>query len=300
MCINLTRRERRLLHFANYFKNCCLCSDPGRGHEHLLTEYPIHAKIPEEGLFFVLMTTHFDSVELADLFLHRCNWDQLIKLPSSSIQKLCESFFGETHFTGSLQIGDHRKNFKCATPLKKASETVRLLLDYRQTIGNFGSQAAFFEIGQNVVSFDLLYTRMKTTMPCFAQRLPRFDHLERLSRTHDFYCTPDRFYAEDSSGPLYGLSQVAFGVRLGKDCNIRKTDIERDLPPLWNQSVTAEYRLPQGCTYRTIILIIEQWFIAQIQKLLPAKLINDKAFMFDLESCLCNWQKDGERTHDTC
>jgi hypothetical protein len=162
------------------------------------------------------------------------------------------------------------------------------------------SQAGFFEIGRQDVSFDLLYTRMKDAMPCFSPRLPRFDHLERLSRTHGFYCTPERFYAEDSTGPLFGLTLVVLGVRLGKDNGTRKADIERDFPKMWDQSVPAEYRILQHARFRIIIANMERWFIDQVRQILPATLKEDKALVFDLESCLCNWQKGGGWHHGSC
>jgi hypothetical protein len=221
-------------------------------------------------------------------------------MTDSALKKLCDAFFREVSFTGPLQIGDHRKHFKCLSTVKKVTATVRLLLDYRHAMESHSSQAGFFEIGRQDVSFDLLYTRMKDAMPCFSPRLPRFDHLERLSRTHGFYCTPERFYAEDSTGPLFGLTLVVLGVRLGKDNGTRKADIERDFPKMWDQSVPAEYRILQHARFRIIIANMERWFIDQVRQILPATLKEDKALVFDLESCLCNWQKGGGWHHGSC
>lgn len=175
---------------------------------------------------------------------------------------------------------------------EKINYTVEMLESYKKVVQKYGSQSQFFEINGKS-NFNMLYKKMKQ-IKHFETRLPRWDHLEKLSRTHSFYIIPKRFYAEDSTGPLDGLILLFFGERLRKMSKDRKSKFKKYLkdsfPEYWNTKVEDKYKIenPQGLeNWKDVISSLEKWTIDKIYERLPM----DKrapAFVFDLESCLCN------------
>ena len=141
--------------------------------------------------------------------------------------------------------------------------------------------------------FDVLFNRMREIDPPFEPRLPRFDHLERLARTHNFFTVPTKFYAEEASGPLDGLTYLLFGLRLSKNRRRLEDYLVKDFPKEWNSNpkVDKAYRVSEGTRLPEVLRMLEKWTIEQVRKSLPRKHQDAKSYIFDLESCLCNWQK---------
>lgn len=248
---------------------------------------------PEERLFFILLATHFASSHLADEFYKRVSWSKTQQIDESGIRDVCDEYFARKRFIGEHRIGDHRRYFRCLSKDSKIEYSVRILVSYKQAIEKYGSQVGFFEIHNHNVTFDILYRRMKDEIENFHTRLPRFDHLERVSRIHGFYVTPERFYAEDATGPLCGLTFLLFGRRLRKDSGITERDLIDTLPPKWNQQIGGEYTIPDGADFKQVVECLERWIVERVRnwKSLPPERRDDQAFIFDIESCLCNWQK---------
>lgn len=282
--------DHRLEKFVEYFVSTT-SPDSARAHPVLQSKCQ-SLDDPEERLFFILLATHFDSPYLADEFYDRLDWNKARQTSEATIRQICEEYIYDRRFTGKYAIGDHRRYFRCLPKNKKVDYSVEILVSYRQVIGEYGSQAAFFGFGDGEVTFDTLYQRMKK-IAHFHPRLPRFDHLERLSRLHNFYVTPDRFYAEVATGPLYGLTCLIFGKRLSKDSGITKRDIVQVFPKIWNGQVGREYVIPKGADFNQVIARLEQWVIDHVKnhEALPPEKRRDKGFVFDVESCLCDWQK---------
>lgn len=255
---------------------------------------------PEERLFFILLTTHFDSPYLADEFHQRVSWHKLQRIDENGIRQVCEEYLLKKEFTDNYLIGDHRRYFRCLPRDKKVDYSVKILVSYKQAIEKYGSQVNFFEIHNSDIGFDILYRRMKDEVANFHTRLPRFDHLERVSRIHDFYVTPTGFYSEDSTGPLYGLTCLLFGKRLGKDSGITRQDLI-SLSPIWNKEIGGKYTIPDKADFKQVVECLEQLVINRVRnwELSPPMRWDDKAFVFDIESCLCNYQK-GRCLDDSC
>jgi hypothetical protein len=113
-----------------------------------------------------------------------------------------------------------------------------------------------------------------------------------VSRNHNFYVTPKRLYLEDPnfSGPLDGLTYLFFGKHYRKNNKVfKKYFIEKFLRE-WNDEVDKKYRVSQETNFKEAIPTLEQWAIGHVIELLRPRKWND-AYLFELESCLCNWQK---------
>jgi hypothetical protein len=290
MQLDLKNIDRRIQRFVKYFVDNT-SSDPDRKFRALQSKsYTLDD--PEERLFFILLTTHFDSPYLADEFHQRLSWDKIQQADETGIRQVCKEYIHEKEFTGKYLIGDHRRYFRCLPKDGKVDYSAKILTSYKQTIEKYSSQTAFFEIDNKKARFDVLYQKMKK-ITYFHRRLPRFDHLERVSRLHNFYVIPDRFYAEDATGPLYGLTCLLFGKRLGKDSGITKQYLVKTFPQIWNQRIGGSHVIPEGADFKQIIACLEQWVVHRIRnwESLPSVRRDDKAFVFDIESCLCNWQK---------
>lgn len=176
---------------------------------------------------------------------------------------------------------------------RRAGYTVQVLEKYRHIISEkYGSQATFFGLdGGANADFDELYGKMQEIEPPFHRRLPRFDHLERLARTHDFYVVPKQFYSYDDprTGPISGLTLLLFGRRYKDDAKRLRLFVTQKLPRRWNTEVDERFRI-QGTTPREVFRRLEEWTIEYVKKRVP-DCGKHKAYVFELESCLCNWQK---------
>ncbi len=276
--------------FVDYFI-ANITSDPDRNLRSLHSKCQTFIDA-EEKLFLILLTTHFDSVHLAIDFHHKCNWNEIQQASEEYIWKICKEYILGREFTGNNLIGDHRRYFRCLPKDKKVEYSAKILVSYKQVIERYGSQVAFFEIGNKKVVFDVLYKKMKK-IANFHPRLPRFDHLERLSRLHQFYVVPDRFYAEDSTGPLYGVICILFGARLSKDSGVTRRYLVKTFPYIWNEQIGGKFAIPDNSDFEQVMKSVEHWVVNQVRnwESLPSKRRYDKAFIFDIESCLCNWQK---------
>lgn len=241
--------------------------------------------IPEEKLFYLFLTTHFDSPETAKDFYQKLNWKILQQSNKNRIREILDEFFNKKR-----KIGDHRRHFRCMKREERVQYTVDVLESYKKVIEKYGPQVKFFEI-ERQPEFDTLYQKIEK-IKGFDTRLPRFDHLERVSRTHNFYITPERFYAEEATGPLGGLTYLFLGIRYRKaeDKTAIKRYLTENFPMEWNAKVDKKYRISRRAKFEDVIQSLEQWVIDHVKKLLPPDKLND-AYVFDLESCLCNWQK---------
>lgn len=239
----------------------------------------------EERLFYLLLVTHFDSRDSAEALYSTLTWNDVRQDKAMGIRQAAREVFREPR-----RIGDHRRHFMAMPPARRVSYTVEVIESYQQVMERYGSQAKFFET-EGAPQFASLYERMRE-IEHFHTRLPRFDHLERLARTHNFYVVPDRFFADDNAtGPLDGLTYLMFGVRYRKNRDTLRPYLLGDFPAQWNASVGIRCRVPARPQFRDIVRSLEEWTIDHIRgKLLPEKR-RDPAYVFDLESCLCNWQK---------
>jgi len=240
----------------------------------------------EERLFYVLLTSHFDRAHTANEFYSSLDWKGLLATSTKDVQCVCKAFFHSWH-----HIGDHRRYFRCLPRGKKIEYTAEVLKSYKVIVQSepYGSQARFFEIGGHP-EFQVLYGRM-CEIAHFRRRLPRFDHLERLARTHDFYIVPARFFAEDDQGgPRDGLTYLLFGKRLRKKRRELTKYLLGKFPAEWNAAVAAKYHVPQDPSLREVMRALEAWAIEHVRKRLPIRQRNAPGYVFDLESCLCNWQ----------
>jgi hypothetical protein len=241
----------------------------------------------EEKLFYLLLATHFNSARTAGEFYSILNWKRLLASSTLDLRRICTRFFHGPH-----SIGDHRRYFRCLDGAKKIDYTLEILQSYKQVVQSepYGSQACFFEVDGHP-RFEVLYKRM-FNIKHFHRRLPRFDHLERLARTHDFYFRPARFFAdEDEGGPRDGVTYVVVGKRLRKEKRKVTKYLVGKFTGEWNVAVGPKYRIPQAPTLGEVLRSLELWIIDQVRKRLPIKSRNAPGYVFDLESCLCNWQK---------
>ena len=238
----------------------------------------------EEKLFYILLATHFASPRTAREFHERLDWTGLLQSDTSRVRAVAADFFQERRL-----IGDHRRHFRCMPTSEKITYTVEVLDAYKGVMQAYGSQARFFETdGQP--TFETLYERMRE-ITHFQRRLPRFDYLEALARTHNFYIVPNRFFAdEDEGGPRDGLTYLVLGLRLRHTKGL-KAYLVSEFPDEWNVAVEAKYRVPQGANLQDVIRKLEIWTIDHVRGRLPARQQNAPAYVFALESCLCNWQK---------
>ncbi len=307
--------DRRIAVFCDYYADNTLANptrkfrravdDP---YEKLTTTQKIVNTIDdvEEKLFFIFLASHFNSPWVADQFYDFLSWDELLYMEEKHLIAACELFFVGKNFRGKENlIGGHRKYFRCLPEDRKVDYTVKILLQYVQVIEKHGSQAEFFELHEEDADFYDIYTRMLEVVGMHTH-LARFDHTELVSRCFDCYVVPDdRFYSENSSGPLHAITYMFFGKRYWKD--VGKVLINyavSDFVTEWNDFVTEEYTIPESPTFKDVISSLERWIIMEIRYMesLPVEWREDKAFVFDVESCLCNWQKkvysyDWEKIH---
>jgi hypothetical protein len=243
----------------------------------------------EEKLFFVLVATHFGDNDLntSRRFYEIVPWQQLQSCSGlEAFRLLTDEFFQSKPF-----IGDHRKHIRgMSGPTERLEYTWDLIVHYRDTMNQCGSQAVFFATDGSA-SFDTLFNRM-TKLKFFERRLPRFDHLERLARTHDFYIVPERMYADlpETAGPRDGLTLLTHGWRFRKEGRPFKTYLVTGFPPLWN-TFAPQYRIELHATVGAVIRSLDRWAVAEVGRRLAAQNIDKRALVFELESCLCDWQK---------
>lgn len=240
----------------------------------------------ENKLYRLFLETHFQSQKSADKFIKVMSWEELNNTGDSLLRKACQDFFKQS----DIKIGDHRKHFNCMKPDKRASYTFEVLSSYKALTKRHGSQSEFFEIGK-CPDFDVLYKRMGE-INHFDTRLPRFDHLEKVSRNFNFCCTPNRFYVEDATGPLYGLTYLILGqkFRNGKT-SLEEILLNSDFIINWNSNVKSKYQLTNTESLDSTLQIMERWTIDMVRQKLPKSQQSNPAFVFDLETNICNWQK---------
>jgi len=126
----------------------------------------------------------------------------------------------------------------------------------------------------------------------FDTRLPRFDHLENFCCANKFYCTPKRFYVEDDkSGPRDGdgLIFLIMGERYRKNKQVKEYLLSDDFSRNWNTNVISKYSISQSI--KSALQKLEQWTIETVKKMVKKNQSENPAFVFDLETNLCNWQK---------
>jgi hypothetical protein len=238
----------------------------------------------EEKLFYVFLATHFASVQTAKAFHAIVDWNTLLGSSGKTLYEPTSRFF---HHRG--EIGDHRRYFRCMNLEDKITFTVEVLEGYKAAIQAYGSQAQFFVTGGQP-DFEIIYERMRAIRH-FDGRLPRFDHLEGLARTHGFYIVPTRFFAaDDKGGPRDGLTYLVLGLRLRRTKGLSKYLVTR-FPDEWNATVDVKYRIPRGTDLADVLTALELWCIDQVRERLPKPQQKRPAYVFVLESCLCGFQK---------
>jgi len=242
----------------------------------------------EEKLFYVLLATHFAAPATARDFYTRLNWKSLLATSTTDLTHFCQGFF-----QGYAFIGDHRRHFRCMKTDQKIEYTVKVLEAYKAAmlVPTYGSQTSFFETTGHP-TFETLYNRMQQ-IEFFERRLPRFDHLERLARTHNYYIVPARFFAdEDEGGPRDGLTLLVLDLRLRHTPGLKEY-LVREFPAEWNGApeIEAKYHMPGRARLEDVLKVLEIWTIDQVRLRLPPRHQNAPAYVFELESCLCNWQK---------
>jgi len=116
--------------------------------------------------------------------------------------------------------------------------------------------------------------------------------LEKLCRANKFYCTPKRFYVEDDkSGPRDGLTFLIMGERYRKNKQVKEYLLSVDFSRNWNANVISKYSIAHGESIKSVLQTLEQWTIENVKKNLKKNQQGNPAFIFDLETNLCNWQK---------
>lgn len=261
--------------------------DPNRGYSELVKL--CNCLVTEEKLFFTFLSTHFDDNQTALNFYNKLTWGEFLNCTDSNIKDICECFFQK-----KCTIGDHRKYFRCLPYLKngrktKARYTEELLISYRNAIKGFGTQANFFSIGKKI-EFPVLFERL-AQIEHIHRRLPRWDHLESLTCTNQLFIYPDRLYLEvpTYSGPMAGFFYILSGRRNKADVEGRNYIIQI-LPRHWNSVNDSNYQIQSGASFENSIAKLEIWLINMLQKNIPIK-YQRPTFIYDVESCLCNWQK---------
>ncbi len=240
----------------------------------------------EERLYYVFLVTHFQSAETASAFHTRISWARLNNTRASDLRRICDSFLGQSRF-----IGDHRRYFRAMLRTARSQYTYETLMSYVGEVRRYGSQSSFFELSGKP-QFETLYARM-AGIKNLNSRIARFDHLENLSRTHNFFIVPPKtFYSEDASGPLDGMTFYYFGEKFRtKKGKLQSLLLSDTFQSDWNSQVTKTFQIMNlRDNYLGILRKLEGWLITNTRKRVPRRLV-DEAFVYDLESCLCNWQK---------
>jgi hypothetical protein len=272
----------RLEDFIEYFKKTEVDSPNPCKENHIK---PSKTKTEDE-LYRLFLETHFQSSESANKFNELMNWKKLNNTGDSGIKKVCRDFFNQP----KIKIGDHRKHLSCMTPDERTAYTVEGLSSYKVVIKEYQSQRNFFEIDGNP-KFDDLYDKMRMIRH-FNRRLPRFDHLEKVSRTFNFYCTPNRFYVEDATGPLDGLTYLILGQKFrNSKTRLNEIILKSDFINNWNSNVKSNYQLTDRESRDSTLQKMEQWTIDRVRHKLPKSQQSNPGFIFDLETNICNWQK---------
>lgn len=277
MFIGDKKLSQNLCDFSDYFCNNYEKESNNKDFEEL-QKFFLKINDLEERIFFIFLATHFDSVESAKNLYVKLSWKDMLLLNYDLLFDIVGPFFNTHH-----RIGDHRRFFNCKKD--KIQFTCEVLQTYKEFIGKYGSQNNFFKTGDSPI-FDILYNDM-SEIKSFERRLPRFEHLERMSLCFNFYLKPQRFYIEDSSGPLDGLYHLLF----------KKKPKAKDLSQFlgeWNKSETGmDYTISLSIKKKELFIKLEQWLIKTIKERQP-DLAKKPDFIFNLESCLCNWQKGRE------
>jgi hypothetical protein len=238
----------------------------------------------EEKLYYVFLATHYASPRTARAFRLVLDWSMLLASPKPTLREITRTFFQRPR-----HIGDHRRNFCCLDTNAKIKYTVEALESYRTVMQEHSSQAQFFATAGHP-EFEKMYDRMRE-IKHFHRRLPRFDHLERLARTHEFYIVPTRFFAaDDDGGPRDGLTYLVLGKRLRHTKGLAHY-LATEFPAKWNAAIDPKYRIRRGAALGDVLTVLETWTIDKVRELLPADQQNRPDYVFALESCLCGWQK---------
>ena len=254
-------------------------SDPGRHFDDLISE--CKKLSDEDKLHYILLSTHFDNTCSAKDFFQVCDWTNLNEFGDKKVFSISKSFFRRKR-----KIGGHRRHVRCMKWEKKGYYTAELLKSYRNVMEKNTSQNVFFNIGKKT-KFEILYNRLKA-IEHMHTRLPRFDHLERVTRVHSFYSVPERFYAENSTGPLDGLTLCILGQRYRKKRKEIKKYLLGSFYKDWNRVQEKTYHISSNPTFASVIQQMEKWLIDTVSEKISRR---TPSFIFDLESCICNWQK---------
>ena len=281
--LNFKDTNERMEVFVEYFKKTKVDNhNPCMGNDIKPTKTST-----EDKVYRLFLETHFQSPESANKFNEMMSWEKLNNTKDFGIKKVCRDFFNQS----KIKIGDHRRHINCMTPDKRAAYTFESLCSYKAVIKEHKSQRNFFKIDGNP-DFDELFKRM-IEIKHFETRLPRFDHLEKVSRTFNFYCTPNRFYVEDATGPLDGLTYLILGEKFRSNkARLKEIVLSRYFITHWNSNVVkSKYHLSESESLKSTLQKMEQWTIDTVRQKLPKSQQSNPGFVFDLETNICNWQK---------
>lgn len=282
--INFSGYKPRINDFCDEY--CDPGEDEERGIRSLIAQLNV---LPddEERLFMAFLVTHFDDYDTARDFYSQMNWRCLQDWGQDDLRKQCVTFFSPQK---PPRIGDHRRYFNTRSRSQKVTYTYEILTAYKNCISDYGDQSSFFDISGQP-AFETLYVRM-AQIRHFGTRLPRFDHLERVSIAYEGYVVPtDTLYIKDSTGPLDGLTYLFFQIRY-RHTNRRefKRYLTQTFPRQWNSEVDRNSAIEPGADFADIITVLERWLIEYARARVPADK-QGRFFLFNLESYLCNMQK---------
>lgn len=234
----------------------------------------------EEKLFYIFLTTHFDSADTAQNIYRELSWEKLNRESEVQIRSICRRFLDQ-----APQIGDHRRYFRCLSRTNKYYYTWEALKSYKTEVNKVTvrpHQSNYFDINGNT-TFEQLYEKMGG-IKSFHTRLPRWDHLERIFRIYGHPRPPKTIFVEDSTGPLDGLTYLIVGSRYKKDKETKEIRhyLEGSFITDWNSFIgKGSPYFVESDSFRDVVRKLELWLINEV-----------KSNVFDLETCLCNWQKN--------
>jgi len=291
MKLNIDNLNRNISSLAKKYKEEKSKShDPNRNHEKLKSFSERLKNKKEEQLFHIFLASHFDSPDLAHEFYYGINgshkgvtWRKLQDGGETFLKKACKSFFNSKE--KPYKIGNHRgRNFNDSKSKNDlAKYTKEVISSYQKKVVESGSQEEFFELNKKPKpKFKDLFSKFKNVHGF--GRLGRWDHLERLSRTNNFYIIPERIYSEGSTGPLKGLNYLFFG----KKSQNTKAFKEEKFIKSWNKKMNGKCKISEASK---VFDSVERWVIDETWRKVSNKKEKDDDFIFNLESCLCNWQK---------
>lgn len=245
----------------------------------------------EEALWYTLLFSVFDSVNTGKEFYDLLSWEEFLCTSKSELHKLISKFFDDKRY-----IGGHRKYFLCMPREKRTNELLEILISYRNIVLAYDSHSAFYGLDDEGITFGDIYDRLGNVYG-FHTRLIRFDHIERISKAFGTYLVPERMMIEGTSGPQDGLLYLMSGIDYGKLDRECKSDFREYI---CCSEFRSELNAQVGCTvvgdcamsFEDVVVAMEIWLINEICKRLN---VQKSAVVFELESALCNWQKENYR-----